>query len=110
MADDKQETWANYMSPAEISQWARQEITDANWAHVLRVRELTEIERAYTAGEITAKEADARHGRYYERWGDALPTISVGPETTDEQIITSLDEAAERRKAMVKTRSEGHCR
>lgn len=103
MADDDQETWKRFMSPAEIGQWARQEITDANRAHALRVRELNEIARAYGAGEITPKEADERHDRYYERWGDALPTISVGPQTTDEEIIRSLDAAAERRKAMIRT-------
>jgi hypothetical protein len=110
MPDDSQKDWKEPLSPRDIELWTRQEITDANRAHELRVKELTEIARACSSGEITAQQANEQHDRYYARWGDALPTISVGPQTTDEQIIKSLDEAAQRRKAEIRTKAEGRFR
>jgi len=51
----------------------RQEIKDLTRAVELRMHELTELVTAYSAGEITAKEADDRHFAYHRRWGEALP-------------------------------------
>lgn len=51
----------------------RQEIRDLTRAVELRVNELTELVTAYSAGEITPKEADERYMAYHRRWGEALP-------------------------------------
>jgi hypothetical protein len=110
MPDDAQEDWRKPLSPLDVEIWVRQEVADANKAHELRVKELTEISRAYSSGEMTAKEADDARFRYYDRWGDALPAASTGPGVTDEQIIKSLDEAAERRKADIRRRAESRYR
>jgi len=98
MSDDSQKDWNTPLSLRDIEMWTRQEITDANRAHALRVKELTEIARACSSGEITAKDANELHDRYYTRWKDALPSITVGPDTTDEQIIKALDAEASREK------------
>ena len=106
MPDDSQN---ELLSPRDIELWTRQELIDANRAHALRVRELTEIASACLSGTLTDRQANQMYDRYYARWGDALP-ISVGEQTTDEKIVRSLDEAAERWKVASKFRAESRQR
>ena len=110
MADDSREDWSKPLSPHDVEIWVRQEVADATKAHELRVKELTEIARSYSLGQISPEEADEARFRYYDRWGDALPTISTAAGVTDEQIIESLDEAAKHRKAKIQQRTEGRLR
>ena len=86
----------DFLTPKEIQQWADREIADATKALELRKNEVTEIARAYTAGEITPEKADELHSRYSQRWGESLPGTSVGDGRSDEQILADIDKAAGR--------------
>jgi hypothetical protein len=110
MPDNRRNDYGEFLSPKDVASWVRQEIADADKAHELRVKELAEIAHAYSAGEVTPEQADQLHTRYYERWGDALPSISTGPGVTDEQILKSLDDAAALRKAQIRLKVEGRYR
>jgi hypothetical protein len=100
MAKGKQgsgdEDWfEDFLTPKEIQQWAAREIADATKELELRKKEVTEIARAYTAGEISPEKADELHSRYYHRWGESLAGTTVGDGLrTDEQILAAIDKAA----------------
>ena len=92
---DKEDWFEDFLTPDEIRQWAEREITDATKALDLRRKEVTEIARAYSAGEITAEKADELHSRYNHRWGESLPGATVGDGLrTDEQLLADIDKAA----------------
>lgn len=80
-----------YLTPKEIRQWADQEIKDVQKAAELRTREVSEIARAYSAGEITPEKADELQFKYSYRWGEALRGISATEGVTDEQILAKID-------------------
>ncbi len=75
--------------------WAQQQIKDAAKAFELRIREATSLASAYSAGEITPEKASELQSRYYHRWGEALPGVSVTDTMTDKQILADVDKAAE---------------
>ena len=84
-----------FLTPDEMRQWAEREIKDATKALELRSKEVTEIVRAYSAGEITPEKADERYARYNDRWGESLPGTTVGDGLkTDEQLLAEIDKAA----------------
>jgi hypothetical protein len=84
----------DFLTPKEIQQWADREIADATKALKLRKKEVTEIARAYTAGEITPEKADEMHARYNQRWGESLPGTTVGDGLrTDEQLLAEIDKS-----------------
>jgi hypothetical protein len=78
------------LSPQDMQQWLQREISDCTKALELRIKEATAYVSAYAGGQITTEEADERHWRYLQRWGEPLP--ARGPKTTDEQIIAAIDE------------------
>lgn len=80
-----------YLSPTEMRKWAEQEIKDVNKAAELRVREVNEIARAYSAGEITPEKADELQYKYDVRWGEALRGTNAVEGRTDEQILAAID-------------------
>lgn len=88
----------------------RQEIADIEKAGELRVKELKELARAYSAGDISPEQADALHSRYHERWGEVLPGASTGPGVSDERILEQVGKAAEGRKAKSRRKAEGRFR
>ena len=85
-----------YLTPVEMRQWAHEEIQQAAKALELRARELMNLVATYAAGEISPDKADELHSRYYHRWAEALPGITLTPRSTDEQILTAMDASAER--------------
>ena len=91
MSKDEEEGIPEYLSPADMRDWLRQEIKDSAKALELRVREATDLVTAYSAGEITAEEADERQSRYHHRWGEALLGATVSQGITDEQILAKID-------------------
>jgi hypothetical protein len=82
-----------YLSPEDIQQWLRQEISDSAKALELRVKEASEFVTAYAAGKITPAEAEEKHWRYQHRWGEALPGVHSGENITDQQILRAIDKA-----------------
>jgi hypothetical protein len=91
---DKEEWFEDFLTPKDIQQWAAREIADATKALELRKKEVTEIARAYTAGEITPEKADELHARYNHRWGESLPGTTVGDGLrTDEQLLAEIDKS-----------------
>lgn len=110
MPDESQNDWREPQSPGEIELWTRQEIADVEKASELRIRELKELTRTYSAGEISAEEADALHSRYYARWPEALPGASTGPGVSDEQLLEKIDQQVERGKVGLRSRTEGRYR
>ena len=86
MADEPE-----YFSPKGMRQWADQEIKDVNKAAELRIREVNELVRAYSAGEITPEKADELQWKYQYRWGEALRGTSATEGVTDEQILAKID-------------------
>jgi hypothetical protein len=89
---DKEDWFEDFLTPKEIQQWAAREIADATKALELRKKEVTEIARAYAAGEITPEKADEMHARYNHRWGESLPGTTVGDGLrTDEQLLAEID-------------------
>jgi len=76
-----------------MRQWAQQEIRDATKALELRVRSISELAAAYSAGEITAKEANDRFDQHQERWGEALPGASAADGRRDAEILEDMDRA-----------------
>jgi hypothetical protein len=57
----------------------------------LRLRELTSMVTAYTAGELTPEQMNERYQRYTRRWDEALPGIINARGMTDEEIIAGID-------------------
>ncbi|MBV9505027.1 MAG: hypothetical protein JO323_08500 [Acidobacteriia bacterium] len=84
----------DFLTPTEIQHWTEREIRNARKALELRVKELSEIESAYTAGGITPDKADELHSRYHHRWGEALPGAIAWEGRPDEQILADIDKAA----------------
>jgi hypothetical protein len=86
----------DFLTPAEMREWAQREIRDAAKALDLRARELFDLVDAYSSGKITPEKADELHSRYQHRWGDALPGVVQGdigdPPLTDEHILAKMDE------------------
>jgi hypothetical protein len=80
-----------YFSPKEMRQWAEQEIKDVNKAAELRIREVNEIVRAYSGGEITPEKAGELQFKYDHRWGEALRGTNAVEGRTDEQILAAID-------------------
>jgi hypothetical protein len=91
--------WKEPLSPRDIELWVRQEVADVEKASELRVKELKELARAYSAGDISPEQADALHSRYHERWREALPGAVTGPGISDERILELVDRAAAHEKA-----------
>jgi hypothetical protein len=87
---------------------ARSEISDASKALELRIREATGFVTAYTFGKLNPKEADERHARFYHRWGESLPGISVSEGMTDADILAAIDRAAESAEGSYQTPGEIH--
>jgi hypothetical protein len=99
MAKGKQgggdEDWfEDFLTPKDIQQWAEREIANATKALELRKNEVTEIARAYTAGEVTPEKADELYARYQHRWGESLPGAMASEGRTDEQILADIDKSA----------------
>lgn len=67
---DGDDEFEDFLSPEEIHQWTEREIRNARKALELRVKELTEITTAYSAGKVTPEKADELYQRYQHRWGD----------------------------------------
>jgi hypothetical protein len=82
-----------YLSSQDIKNWADREIKAASKAFELKKRELTEISQGYSAGRLTAEEADEMHSRYYHRWGESLPGVIDTEGFSDEQILAQLDKS-----------------
>lgn len=80
-----------YLSPKDMRQWAEQEIKDVNKAAELRIREVNEIVRSYSAGEITPEKADELQYKYTCRWGEALRGTNAVEGMTDEKILAAID-------------------
>lgn len=96
MPDGKQEEEEEpkeFLPPRDIQSWARQQIKDAAKEFELRVKEVTSLATAYSAGEIAPNQAEERYFRYYHRWGDALCGVSVGDDWPDDKIIAKIDES-----------------
>lgn len=94
MPDGKQEDDEEpekFLPPKDIQSWARQQIKDAAKEFELRVKEVTSLAIAYSAGEITPDQAEERYSRYYHRWGDTLCGVSVGDDWPDDKIIAKID-------------------
>jgi hypothetical protein len=91
----KEDWFEDFLTPDEIRQWAERQIKEATKALELRTKEVTEIAKAYSAGEITPEKADEMHSRYYHRWGEALAGVTLGDGMkTDEQLLAEIDKAA----------------
>lgn len=88
---EKPEDQGEFLSPKEIRQWADQEIKDVQKAAELRVREVSEIARAYSSGEITPEKADELQFKYTYRWGEALRGTNATEGRTDEEILAKID-------------------
>ncbi len=95
MPGAKQDGEEDYLSVRDIRQWAEREIREATKALELRTKELTDLVRAYSAGEITPQKANELHSRYYRRWGEALPGVVAPEALTDEQILGTIDRAVD---------------
>jgi hypothetical protein len=92
---DGEDSFEDFLKPDEMRQWAEREIRDATKALELRKKEVTEIARAYSAGEITPEKADELHALYNHRWGESLPGATVGDGLkSDEQLLADIDKAA----------------
>lgn len=91
MPNDNAPKESEHLTPAEMRDWLAQEIKDSARAHDLRVKEATEIVRAYTAGEISPEEAMEWNWRYQHRWQEALPGANA--QMTDEEILSRIDKA-----------------
>lgn len=91
MSKDEGAEIPDYLSVADMRQWLHQEIKDSAKAMELRLKEATDLVTAYSAGELTAEQADELHSRYYHRWGEALPGAMVNKGTTDEEILSRID-------------------
>jgi len=90
---DEEDWFEDFLTPDEIRQWTEREIRNARKALELRVKELAEIEKTYSAGEITPEKADELHSRYYHRWGEALPGAMAWEGRTDEEILAQIDKS-----------------
>lgn len=86
MADEPE-----YFSPRDMREWADHELGNVKKEGELRSREINELVRAYSAGEITPEKADELQSRYQHRWGEALCGLYPGPNTTDEEILKAID-------------------
>jgi hypothetical protein len=84
----------DFPTPKDMRQWAEREIKDATKALELRRKEVAEIVRAYSVGEITPEKAHELQARYQHRWGEALPGATVGDGLSDERILADIDKAA----------------
>jgi hypothetical protein len=95
VAQDEGHPRSEFLSPADLQQWLRQELADSAKAFELRSKEAAEFVNAYAAGKISAEEAEDRHWRYEHRWGEALPGVHAGEHMTDQQILRAIDRAIE---------------
>ena len=86
----------DYLSPEDIRLWTETEVQNAKRAYDLRVKELQQLSTEYSAGKLTAQQADEAHTRYYARWGEALRGAYAEADTTDEAILQQLDEITRR--------------
>lgn len=93
---DEEDWFEDFLTPNDMRQWAEREVRAATKALELRTKEVTEIARAYSAGEITPEKADELHARYNHRWGESLPGAMASEGRTDEQIMAAIDKATGR--------------
>jgi hypothetical protein len=95
MPGSKQDDEEDYLSARDIGKWAQREIKEATKALELRTKDLTELVRAYSEGEITPQKANELHSRYYRRWGEALSGVIASESLTDDQILSAIDQAVD---------------
>jgi len=99
MSDDETGE-SEHLSPKEMQRWMLQEIRDSAKAHELRVRDASAIATAYALGELTSEQAHEQFLRHSDRWGEALPGTHAFKNTTDEQVVASIDRAAKERSGI----------
>ena len=95
----------DYMPPAEMRQWASQELKDVAKAAELRTKQVNQLVDDYAAGRLTPQEANTRYEQYMERWGEALPGASMNDGLSDESILQKMD--AVRRELQAARRTPG---
>jgi hypothetical protein len=93
MPENKQPQGSDFLSPADLQIWLRQEIADSTKALELRLREAAQLVTDYAQGKITPEEATKRAQAFDARWGEALPGTSTSATTTDAQILSAIDDA-----------------
>ena len=81
----------DYLSPADMRKWMDDEIRQSTKALELRTRDLTSFVTAYCAGELTPQQADELHSRYYRRWGEPIPGVSLVGNIPDEEVLAQID-------------------
>lgn len=83
---------SEHLSVQDMQKWLRQELADLAKATELRTRQATDLVAAYSAGELSPKEAERRFTEYGERWGEALPGTHAFAGATDAEILAAIDE------------------
>jgi len=91
MVSSDQENDDEPYTPRDMRQWAEQEIKDIAKSVELRLRQVTELVSAYSAGELTQEEAIRRYDAYRFRWGDALRGATMNEGVSDERILAQID-------------------
>jgi hypothetical protein len=94
MAEEKDDMFekTGNLSPKDIRGWVQSQIECINKASELRIKELTDLDTAYTEGKISPKEATRRSSEYANRWGEALPGVVSPRGMTDAEILAAIDE------------------
>ena len=83
----------DYLTPEDLVRWAQQELRDSAKAHELRVKGAFEIATAYASGRLSPQEAQARFLQHFDRWAEAIPGGHMFEGSTDNQVLTIIDEA-----------------
>jgi hypothetical protein len=110
MSETDKEDSSNYLSAADMRDWAQRELKDVSKALELRLRELNDLVARYSAGELSAEKADELRDRYFHRWGESLPGHSASENVSDEQLLAGVDAAADAVNGPFVTPAETHAR
>jgi len=104
---DKQEQAdsQDILTPKEIAEWAKQEVLNSAKAFELRVKEAMALATQFASGEITPEMAKQRLVSFDHRWGEAMYGARVGESTTDDQLLTRIDEVRRQARLSVSQRT-----
>ena len=113
-----QEAKRDDLTPEDMQNWLRQEVTDIKRAAKLRAREATSFVKEFGEGKISAEETERRLDLYTNRWGDSpLGGVFSDKSMPDDEVFRRMDEFSGRAQKRIsgtvrrrQSHEDGHSR
>jgi hypothetical protein len=94
MAQEKPEVPEDTISVGDTQNMLADRTREILKAADLRIRELTDLTIAYTAGKMTPREASEAYYRHEDKWGEVLPGVASDIRgMSDKEIVAEMDKS-----------------